>query len=246
MFLGLLVGLACLAPAATVEGTVYDFPTLEPVEGVVEVNSTPRQTVVARNGTYSLELPLGYYLLTAKVFRREGDRLVLSAQTEENLMLSQEGRFRVDLILSPLLEEVPLFQLPDFPDENVTEGGEQLEPPSEPPWPLLIGGGLAALLALAYLLARARGPKAPQPPLQPPSLEAPRPMAAREPTADERRVIEALAQNDGRLGQKELRKLLGWSEAKASLVVSELEDLGRVRRIRKGRGNIVRLERPAG
>ena len=42
--------------------------------------------------------------------------------------------------------------------------------------------------------------------------------------------------------QKELRdKLPSVSEAKISLIVSELESMGRVKKIKQGRGNIVVL-----
>ena len=39
--------------------------------------------------------------------------------------------------------------------------------------------------------------------------------------------------------QKDLRKRLGLSEAKVSMIVAELEEAGIVKKIRKGRANIL-------
>ncbi|MDP2933944.1 MAG: carboxypeptidase-like regulatory domain-containing protein, partial [bacterium] len=65
VFLSFL-GLFCLAGAATVAGVIYDAD-LDPLpKAVVSANSTPPQTVVAANGSYSLELKAGAYLLEAE------------------------------------------------------------------------------------------------------------------------------------------------------------------------------------
>jgi uncharacterized membrane protein len=41
--------------------------------------------------------------------------------------------------------------------------------------------------------------------------------------------------------QKELREKLGLSEAKVSLMITDLEERGILKRIKWGRGNVVRL-----
>ena len=43
--------------------------------------------------------------------------------------------------------------------------------------------------------------------------------------------------------QKDLRKRLPWSEAKVSMMLSELEEMGIVKRIKKGRAKIVVLRK---
>jgi uncharacterized membrane protein len=58
---------------------------------------------------------------------------------------------------------------------------------------------------------------------------------------DLKEVLGIITQSGGRLTQKELRKKLGYSEAKISLMVADLEDRGLVKKIKKGRGNIIRL-----
>lgn len=56
-------------------------------------------------------------------------------------------------------------------------------------------------------------------------------------------IIKMLRKNNGRMTQKEIRKEIPLSEAKISLMVSELEKEGKVEKIKKGRGNIIVLKR---
>jgi len=50
-----------------------------------------------------------------------------------------------------------------------------------------------------------------------------------------------LKKEGGRMTQKEIRKHINLSEAKISLVIAELEDSGKIKKIKKGRGNILIL-----
>lgn len=58
---------------------------------------------------------------------------------------------------------------------------------------------------------------------------------------DEDRVLQLLAENDGRLMQSELVERTGWSKSKVSRRLSALEEEGRVSKISLGRQNIVTL-----
>lgn len=51
--------------------------------------------------------------------------------------------------------------------------------------------------------------------------------------------IFEIIQTEKRITQKELRKNIPLSEAKISLVITELESLGKIRKIKQGRGNII-------
>ncbi len=55
------------------------------------------------------------------------------------------------------------------------------------------------------------------------------------------KIMKIIKKHGGRATQKEIRKELPLSEAKVSLMISELEDKGVVKRIKKGRGNIIVL-----
>lgn len=57
-------------------------------------------------------------------------------------------------------------------------------------------------------------------------------------------VLAIMEKNGGRITQLDLRKALPYSEAKVSLIVSDLENRGLVKKIKKGRGNVLILNRP--
>ena len=55
-------------------------------------------------------------------------------------------------------------------------------------------------------------------------------------------VLKIIMEQGGRTTQKEIRKKIPLSEAKISLMISELEAKGKVQKIKKGRGNIIVLK----
>ncbi|WP_424356991.1 helix-turn-helix transcriptional regulator [Methanocella sp. MCL-LM] len=59
-------------------------------------------------------------------------------------------------------------------------------------------------------------------------------------------VIATIEKNGGRITQLDLRKSLPYSEAKISLIISELEDAGYLKKIKRGRGNVLILTCPDG
>jgi uncharacterized membrane protein len=56
-------------------------------------------------------------------------------------------------------------------------------------------------------------------------------------------IIKIIKENGGRVTQKDIRKRISLSEAKISLMITELEHKGIVERIKKGRGNIIILRK---
>jgi len=84
---------------ATINGGVYSWDTFEPLENaLVEVNSTPSQSMVARYGLYSFELEPGDYLITASYY--ENSTLLKSA--EKSIEVKGNGSYNVDLLLVPV------------------------------------------------------------------------------------------------------------------------------------------------
>lgn len=55
------------------------------------------------------------------------------------------------------------------------------------------------------------------------------------------KIVNLLKENDGRMYQREIRQNIPYSESKVSLVLSELEGKGKIKRFKKGRGNVVSL-----
>lgn len=97
-----LVGPALANSTATVHGEVYGWDTFEPLENaVVDVNSTPSQSMVAKYGLYSFELVPGDYTITARYY--QNSTLIYSA--EETVKIKDEGKYVIDLLLLPVYSE---------------------------------------------------------------------------------------------------------------------------------------------
>ena len=53
------------------------------------------------------------------------------------------------------------------------------------------------------------------------------------------KVLDFVKQQGGRVTQLDIRKKFPSSEAKISLILTDLEEQGKIRKIKKGRGNII-------
>ena len=216
-----LMLLANMAYAATVHGTVYNY-FLEPQENaIVEVNSAPKQTYIAKDGDYSFNLPKGEYTITAK-YTEDGQ--VLSSASQ-NLTIINEGDFVLDLILFELSDE-------DFELLDNTPGNIETE---ETPFPWLIL--VISLIVLAGIGVGLWFYKKNNPVIK--ETEHGEKAVDKEELEN---VISIIKQESGRISQKDLRKKLNLSEAKVSLMIADLESLGKVKKIKQGRGNIIVLK----
>ncbi len=205
-----------LTYAAQIYGNLYNWETLEPLSGVVvEINTTPEQVLVSRDGSYSFSVPGGSYLLKARYYENN----LLKLETEEELEVPQNGSYRIDLILFPTLEEELLF---DDIDVSILEEGKQS---NSYLFMLIVVFIILAIFAGYLYLKRRRKEEEPEP--LPEDLV---------------QVLEIIRKEGGRVKQSELRKRLGCSEAKLSLMLTDLEHRGKIKKIKKGRGNIVILK----
>ncbi|NOZ82513.1 MAG: hypothetical protein GXN98_01660 [Euryarchaeota archaeon] len=205
----LLIFLLCmpLVAGAEIYGTLYSWE-LEPLDNVlVWINTTPEQKVVARDGTYSFTVPPGHYVLRASY------NGTLQLEAVEEVTVVEEGRYRIDLILFPVLEE-------DLQEDEI----EAVLPGNGSGWWLLAALAAAAGAAVYLLARRRRGAKEEE--------QLPEDLAE---------LLEIIRREGGRVKQSELRRIVGCSEAKLSLMLADLEHRGRIRKIRKGRGNIIVL-----
>ncbi len=108
----LFAGPASADSTATIHGEVYGWDTFEPLEySVVEVNSTPSQSMVAKYGLYSFELEPGDYLIKASYY--QNSTLIYSA--EKTVKVVGEGSYVYDLLLLPVYSE----ELMDSSEERV-------------------------------------------------------------------------------------------------------------------------------
>lgn len=235
---------------STIHGNVYEWYTLEPLNDVViEVSSQPMQRVVSKDGQYDFELPPGTYKITAEYF--EGRSLKYVA--DEKVAIKGEGNYVLDLIMFPPLEE-DLNELEesilDTEEEQIDLGLEELPDNgftsftnSYNLWIRLI-----VVISILYfvfarefvrkLISKSSTGKAKK-------IISAKPAAAATDEGLDKYAIEVLdllRRSGNRLTQKEIRDKSSVGEAKVSLIISELEASGKIKKIKKGRGNIIVLK----
>ena len=212
-----MVLLSCvsLVSAAIIHGTVYDI-SLNKMENVrVEVNTEPKQQYIAKNGTYFFEVHVGDYIIQAEHYVSN----LLESSAVENISVKSDGTFVLDLILLPILDSELLKET-----EGISvEGDEYLK--EQPNYWIIVFAVIVLILILlfVYIIKKPKIPK--------------------KESGDYLDKILELIKKEGRITQKEIRKQIPLSEAKISLIISELEAKGIVRKIKRGRGNIIILEK---
>jgi len=207
--------------AAEIYGTVYDM-SLNPAMGaVIEINSTPKQTKILKDGAYSFTLPVGNYVIKATYVTNYN---VYS--TEENITIVDEGRYIVDLIVFPdLSEESELLLLGE--DINLEEIYE--DETKAFPWLYIIF--VLVVIAAILLFFKKRKPK-----------EKTEEKILEEEIDPKDRIYDFIKQKGGRVTQREIRKNFPVSQASISLILTELENDGKLKKIKRGKGNIIILK----
>ncbi len=212
-----LLSIVPISYAARVYGTVYDLDLSVARNAIVTINSVPEQTMVAKNGEFSFEVPLGIYQINAVY---EAD---YSYSSSENITVVREGEFVIDILLSAdlsdeedLLTEQVDVEIPEFDNGSILW------------WPYV----LIILLVIAivfHVLATKKNKKAV--------------VNTEEEIGEDlsSEVIAFIKEKEGRVTQKEIRRQFPVSEAKISLVLTELEHKKMITKIKKSKGNVIIL-----
>ena len=209
-----------IVSAATITGTVYDYSLSVATDIKIEVDSSPRQLIVAKEGSYSFTVPHGSYIITAT---QSGDGEITSA-ARENISVVDEGTYTLDLILFPALgEEEKLLEEPevdvDLDEDNAT--------------PVIIGFLILILLILIALYIKSKKPEPKHKKVHiKPEIE----------DNDVDQVLSIIKKEGGRCTQKDIRKQMPLSEGKISLIITQLVHEDKIKKIKKGRGNIIVLK----
>ena len=220
----LLMLVVPLVSATTIHGTVYDIGLNVLSDVIVDINSTPEQVIVVKNGTYAFSVPPGSYVLHA-------GQQKLDLEVWENISTAQSGDYVVDLILLPSLaqDEGVLTQERDQADVPAVDDLID-ELPVSTPWLLWV----LLFVGLGYVIVKvSRAPKVKREIVQ---KEVVKEVAVSE---EIEKVIAFVDKQGGRTTQKEIRGQFPYSEAKVSLMLDELESKGLIKRIKKGRGNVI-------
>ncbi len=266
---------------ATIHGATYSGDTLEPLnDTVININSNPPQSIVAKNGRYSFELVPGDYIITANYF--QNNTLVYSKET--TLKIEGEGIYVFDLLLHPVSENQAIETIEDKTNNvNSVNPAEKARTGSSIISYLgitfmiflLLGGGyilsikhkkmrknmshagkmnISGLLVKVFGKSTGSGVKSQfgnsgeavsvTEPIIEPAENSEIEIAALKklPLSTElREVLDLIRGHKGRITQKDLRSRLEYSEVKVSLMLSELEKRGLIKKFKNGRENIVIL-----
>lgn len=226
------------AQGATLHGTIYEWSDFEkPLKSaIIEVNSTPAQYMISTAGTYSFNLSPGNYLIKAKYYRNN----VLEYITEEDIRIDREGDFVHDLLLFPPTD----LEYEYLGDINLTNELSVKNESNLNTYIIFILTIILSGLIIFYRIKKIKSvlnePIINEPMIQPP--ENVTETKTRPLPEDLHTLYDMILKTGGRTTQKELRKKIPYSEAKISLMLDDLEDRGFVKKIKKGRSNIVIAE----
>lgn len=225
----IVLALAGFANAAAIYGTIYDLSLKKVNNARIEINTNPKQFLIAQNGTYSFNAPNGFYTINAQLMQKND----VIASVQENITIAQDGNYVLDLILFPDLEE-------GVEDPEVEINGNVVGETNANDGVLLIGFIVLFLsgiiVGIFYFLKTRKKENV---------SKGKENGKADEKSEDDglEQVLKIIRQESGRTTQKEIRKKIPLSEAKISLMISELEHKGLVEKIKKGRGNIIILKK---
>lgn len=198
---------------------------LEKINGVVvEINSSPKQRIISNSGEYSFSLPIGDYKIIAYHEDNTGFQ-----KTEESISVTNEGDFILDLFLFPdISNEESISNTSEFnfqaPFKSTNSFSYIL---------IIIILILAIIIIIAIIFFFKKKENKTNNTL---SINS---------NSNEliNKLLRLIEKSDGRITQKEIRKEIPMSEAKISLMIAELESEGKIKKIKKGRGNIIVLNK---
>lgn len=212
----ILVGLvASPTLAANIHGTIYDFELNKINKVIIEINTQPTQKYLSADGSFNLEVPMGDYILTAK-------QMNSNLATKENLTIIENGNYSYDLFLIPDIELNDEI-LADL--EYTTTMEEDVSALNTYSFWLIFSAIILVIIIITSFIILKRKEK----PEENEDLAS--------------KFLVVTKKNGGRITQKELRKEFPYSEAKISLVITELEHKGKIEKIKKGRSNIIILKK---
>ncbi|NJD54165.1 MAG: hypothetical protein FIB07_15025 [Candidatus Methanoperedens sp.] len=231
--------------AAKVYGTIYEWSELDkPLNNVIveiEENSTRVQYKVSGNGTYFFDISPGSYDITAKYYYNN----ILELSGEEKLRINNpDDSKNLDLILFPPIDSDYEY----FGNINLT--GEldtkQVDSTNYIIIFLVAFIIISIIIIIIFIWKKKRTPDVPiidKPvPLPPEQLEEKEDRNLTELPDDLKELYDIILKKGGRITQKDLRKEVIYGEAKVSLMIADLEDRGLIKKIKKGRANIIIAE----
>jgi uncharacterized membrane protein len=226
----LLILCVSMANAAVISGTIYDLALQKESDIVVEIDTMPQQLIVSKDGYYAFNVKPGNYTLHA---------YTALSESMESITVTDDGEYVLDIVLEDkvleTLEDISLTDSGIDVSSSVPNGDGTLLK-HKLLW--ILAGSiilLAIILLMLYLLIYRRRHKHLK---HVDNKSIPKREAAELVDEYEHKILNII-KKEKRTTQKDVRKEVPLSEAKISLILTDLEDKGKIRKIRKGRGNVL-------
>lgn len=225
---------ANMISAATLSGNIYDMALQKEYDIVVEIDTVPNQLMVSKDGYYSFNVNPGNYTLHA---------YTSTSETREYIAVSDEGEYVLDLVLE---DNIPAsldgISLAD-PDIVVSSSLPADVNKNAILLAVLITLFIVLIIALSVFFLVFRKKKHSNTNMREasgkPMLDHEKASAETEDVDGYEQKILLMIKKEKRTTQKDVRKEIPLSEAKISLILTDLEDKGKIRKIKKGRGNVL-------
>ena len=220
--------------ASVIQGTVYQTDLSVAKAAVVKISSVPEQIFVAVTGAYTFAVRPGTYTLSATH---------QSGNTSQVLTISDDEEYIRDLILFPIITSSEL-------ENETTLLLDIAEPQVQKPvsW-LAVVIILAAIEASVWYVRGMRNSalelaqsKTKSSSAQISETEQLNQEIRKTTRDEEEQVMAVIRKEGGRTTQKNIRTAVPLSEAKISVIITQLEHEGKIEKIKKGRGNVVILK----
>src|SRR3989338_9800340 len=279
-----------VSAASIIHGTVYDLNLNKVENAVVDIDTTPKQQLIAKNGTYRFTVNPGNYKIKATLYNGR----IIKSTADENISIVQEGDYVLDIILFPNFQEEEDIINSSESSGDINVSSVDFEK-TENSLYLIAFIAILALLIVSVIfyfkltsdalnkhrsktkvdarkiirrvkpinikdtkkssrVADAIENKLDEKRLDAEEYAETKTAQIKEPQEkiskvglnrldkDLENLIEFIKKQEGRTTQKDIRNNFTHSEAKISLMIAELEDKEIVKKLKKGRGNIIILK----
>ena len=227
---------------ARLQGTVYDSSLYAQHNVRIDVNSTPKQYYISKDGNYQFSLGHGTYKIQANYYE---NNVIISSAAEE-ISIVDSGSYILDLVLTPRFDEEEEISAVD---DIVLEDQYFEDIPTKQDFfgfYSLIILGFVVLFVVFYFFFFRKSKEKLEKKEESETLDIPLALLKpSSPSSDDllTQILKFIESQEGRTTQKEVRRTFPSSEAKISLVLTELEAAGKIKKIKKGRGNVIVLVR---
>lgn len=259
LLLVILLAICTISPGCAVEirGELYEWGNYKILQNtIVNINSTPEQSIVATNGTYNFDVEPGVYNISASYYGENN----LAYYNEEKINLIDNESYVLDIVLFPVVS----MKLQNESINNTIKSSETNKKTFS--GIVLLSDILVILIAIGVIRLIWFKHKKEKFEDNRDNLESIKigelsdnlelneeiddlveqeeyddeiPKGPISPELEE--IIEVIRSHGGRMTQKDLRGRIKYSEAKVSLMLFELEKRGIIQKFKKGRGNVILL-----